>query len=133
MSPATLEYVSSPTIAAIDRAAARAYESAREADSVDEEPEIGPPSPLAKVVGAPGSYERGFIIGSAAIAGLLLLLAWPGDFEEIRRRDLTAYEEAVLGNRLDLLRHYALVERLELLEDYELISQLDRLEPRRDG
>jgi hypothetical protein len=46
--------------------------------------------------------------------------------------EFTASEEAVIGERLDLLRDYRVVERLDLLEDLELIGQLDRLAPMDD-
>lgn len=79
MSPSTLEYTPSPTLAAIDRAAARAYESVREAEKRQDQPAETPDPPSAaarvakRVVGDGDSYERGFLIAAVTIAGLLLL------------------------------------------------------------
>jgi anti-sigma factor RsiW len=44
------------------------------------------------------------------------------------QQDITAMEEAALGQRLELLREYGIVERLDLLEDLDVIGQLDRLQ-----
>jgi anti-sigma factor RsiW len=71
---------------------------------------------------------------TAGLAGILLLLAHQAGVRQVGRADdLTAFEETVIGSRLDLLREYALLERLDLLEDLELIRQLDRLSPTREG
>lgn len=69
------------------------------------------------------------LVASAAVAALLLAVVWLGGEREAPRSDLTAMEEVILGDRLDLLRQYPLVERLDLLEDLDVIAQLDRLAP----
>ncbi len=67
-------------------------------------------------------------------AGLAALLAVVVVQEGIRGvEDLRAFEEAVIGRRLDLLRQYRVVERLDLLEDLDVIRQLDRLAGSREG
>ena len=71
---------------------------------------------------------------TAGLAGILLLLAHQGGVRQAGRADdLMAFEETVIGSRLDLLGQYALLERLDLLEDLEVIRQLDRLSPIREG
>lgn len=71
-------------------------------------------------------------VGSALAAAALVaaLVGLPGTGE---RRELLAFEEAVVGDRLDLLRHYAVLERLDLLEDLEVIRHLDALAERGEG
>lgn len=70
---------------------------------------------------------------STAMAGALLAVLWLGGHREPARPDLTPVEEAVLGERLDMLREYRVVEQLDLLEDLDVIGQLDRLAPRGEG
>ncbi len=71
---------------------------------------------------------------SAALAGVLLLLSVQGAFHhKTVKTDLIAFEEQVLGRRLDLLRRYEVVERLDLLEDFDVIQHLDGLSPTREG
>ena len=71
---------------------------------------------------------------SAALAGVVLLLTVQGGFHhETVKTDLIAFEELVLGRRLDLLRRYEVVERLDLLEDFDVIQHLDGLSPTREG
>ena len=71
---------------------------------------------------------------SAALAGVLLLLSVQGGFhQKTIKTDLIAFEEQVLGRRLDLLRRYEVVERLDLLEDFDVIQHLDGLSPTRKG
>jgi anti-sigma factor RsiW len=72
-----------------------------------------------------------------AAAVLALIILAPSAWRDERRArtvdDLSGFEEAVLGTRLDLLRQYPVVERLDLLEDLDVIRQLDGLEARREG
>lgn len=70
---------------------------------------------------------------SAALAGVLLLLAFQSRMGEPRGGDLAAVEEAVLGSRLELLRQYSVLEKLDLLEDLDVIRSLDRLADARQG
>lgn len=72
------------------------------------------------------------LVLSAGVAGVLLALALLGP-RGGTRVDLTAADEAVLGDRLDLLRQYPIVERLDLFENFDVIVQLDQLERRREG
>jgi anti-sigma factor RsiW len=62
---------------------------------------------------------------TAAAAGILVVLH-VGDWNRPQPPDLVALEQTVIGDRLELLRHYDLVERLELLEDLDVIRELDR-------
>lgn len=70
---------------------------------------------------------------AAGLVGVLLLFAVQSGLRQARLDDLTAFEETVIGSRLDLLQQYALFERLDLLEDFEVIRQLDRLSRTREG
>lgn len=70
---------------------------------------------------------------AAGLVGVLLLFAVQSGLRQARLDDLTAFEETVIGSRLDLLQQYALLERLDLLEDFEVIRQLDRLSGTREG
>lgn len=68
---------------------------------------------------------------SGAVAAALLLLSVDVVHHENALEPLSP-DEAVIGRRLDLLRHYPVVERLDLLEDLDVIRHLDTL-PVRDG
>lgn len=68
----------------------------------------------------------------ALIAGIVVLAVLGGN-REGPQRELTAFEEAILGSQLDLLRQYSVVEQLELLEDFEVIALLDSLAPEFEG
>lgn len=57
---------------------------------------------------------------SAALAGVLLVVAWQGGLRQATRPDVTSIEEVAL-------------EQLDLLEDLELIGHLDRLAPQQEG
>ena len=71
---------------------------------------------------------------AAGMVAILLLFTMQGGLHQGRPADdLMAFEEAVIGSRLELLRQNALVEKLDLLEDLEVIRQLDRLSTRREG
>lgn len=64
----------------------------------------------------------------AGLAGILLLFGIQSSFREARLpHDLTAFEETLVGGKLDLLRQYSLLEHLDLLEDLDVIRNLDRL------
>ena len=63
----------------------------------------------------------------AVLAGVLLLLAVRTPLRAPERHDLMAFEETVIGQQLDLLRDYPIIEQLDLLEDLDVIRQLDRL------
>ena len=65
---------------------------------------------------------------SAAMAGVLVAVFWLGGDREASRNGLTPVEQAVLGERLDMLRQYRVLQQLDMLEDLDLIGQLDRLE-----
>lgn len=70
----------------------------------------------------------------ALAAGLAGVLLYVGALGLVRPADdLVAFEEAVIGGRLDLLRQYRVVERLDLLEDLDVVRQLDALAPSREG
>ncbi len=65
---------------------------------------------------------------AAGVAGAALFLALHGGLRQTGvGDDLTAFEETLIGSRLDLLQQYALLERLDLLEDLDEIRQLDQL------
>lgn len=70
---------------------------------------------------------------SAALAGVLVFLAVHGLVREPRVAEITTVEEAVLGQRFELVRQYPLIENLDLLEDLEVIRHLDRLADTREG
>ncbi|MBI2219450.1 MAG: zf-HC2 domain-containing protein [Candidatus Rokubacteria bacterium] len=78
---------------------------------------------------------------SGALAAVLLYLAVHGIGQEPRvpqlvgdprPADLTL-DETIAGRRLDMLRHYSVVERLDLLEDLDVIGNLDRLADVKEG
>jgi anti-sigma factor RsiW len=66
---------------------------------------------------------------SAGLAVALLLLTLHGPFRASEPRDLTAFEETVMGRRLAIMKAAPLVEHLDLLEDLEIIRELDRVAP----
>jgi len=67
------------------------------------------------------------------VAALLVLLTLYATLLRPEHRELTAFEEAVLGQRLGILQEAHIVENLELLEDLEIIRQLDRVAPPAEG
>ncbi len=66
---------------------------------------------------------------AAAAAAAILLLTLHGTFQAPEHRDLTAFEETVIGQRLEIIKDVPVVEHLDLLEDLEIIRQLDRVAP----
>lgn len=70
---------------------------------------------------------------AAALAGVLVFLAVHGVVREPRVAELATVEEAVLGQRFELVRQYPIIENLDLLEDLEVIRDLDRLADARQG
>jgi anti-sigma factor RsiW len=76
---------------------------------------------------------------SAGLAAALVAIAvlGPSAWREERRargpENGNAFEDVMVGSRLDLLRQYSVVERLDLLEDLDVIRQLDGLTERREG
>jgi len=70
---------------------------------------------------------------SAAVAALLVLLTLYATLLRPERRELRAFEETVLGQRLGILQESHIVENLELLEDLEIIRQLDRVASPAEG
>jgi anti-sigma factor RsiW len=73
------------------------------------------------------------VLMAGGLAAALLAAVWAGFEPSGGRPDPRTLEEVTLGRRLELLRHYPVLERLDLLEDMELIGQLDRLEARGGG
>jgi anti-sigma factor RsiW len=78
---------------------------------------------------------------SGALAGVLVYVAVHGIGQEPRVAQLVrdprpaevTLEETIVGRRLDMLRHYPVVERLDLLEELEVIGNLDRLADVKEG
>ena len=70
---------------------------------------------------------------SAVLAGTLLVLAITGLPRQRAAEAPLAFEESVIGDQLELLRTYPIVERLDLLENLDVIKQLDRLAPSRES
>ena len=70
---------------------------------------------------------------SAALVGVLIFLATGSGVHRSTVATFSPVEETVLGDRLDLLRHYAVLEQLDLLEDLDVIRHLDRLPGARRG
>lgn len=68
---------------------------------------------------------------SAGLAGILLFLAVQGGARPSIL--ILGPEEAAIAPRLELLRHYRVVERLDLLEDFEILQSLDGAAARREG
>ena len=68
-----------------------------------------------------------------AAAVIALVIVAPSAWRARTPEGPNGFEEVVLGNRLDLLRQYPIVERLELLEDLDVIRQLDGLAEHREG
>jgi anti-sigma factor RsiW len=64
---------------------------------------------------------------SAALVGLLVMIAAQGGGRAVGKREALALEEVMLGRGLSLLQRYEVVERLDLLEDLDVIQQLDGL------
>lgn len=73
------------------------------------------------------------LVLSGALAAVLLFLAVGIEPRPPRVADFGTAEEAVIGEHLDLLRQYSVVERLDLLEDLDVIRDLDRLDPVTQG
>lgn len=71
---------------------------------------------------------------SAALASVLVFLAVKGVVLDTRVAELSVVDETVLGERLDLVRQYPMLETIELLEeDLDVIRHLDRLADVREG
>jgi len=71
---------------------------------------------------------------AAMLVGVLVFLATGSGLRPPSQvTELTPVEETILGDRLDLLRHYSMLEQLDLLEDLEIIRNLDRLPRVRRG
>jgi anti-sigma factor RsiW len=70
---------------------------------------------------------------SAALAAGLVAVVWLGYERQVPRPELAAIEEVAVGERLEFVREYPVLERLDLLEDLELIHDLDRLAARGEG
>ena len=70
---------------------------------------------------------------SAAMAGILILVAFAGQWREATVDVPVAFEEGLMEGQLELFRSYPIIERLDLLENIEVIKQLDRLAPTREG
>jgi anti-sigma factor RsiW len=70
---------------------------------------------------------------SAALAAGLLAVVWIGQERQVLRPEWAAIEEVAVGQRLELVRDYPVLERLDLLEDLDLIHDLDRLAARVEG
>jgi hypothetical protein len=47
--------------------------------------------------------------------------------------DLPVFEQTALGSRLELLKHYDVVDNLDLLEDLDLVQDLDDDAPVEQG
>jgi anti-sigma factor RsiW len=70
---------------------------------------------------------------SAAVAAVLLLVTLYATRPSPDHRELTAFEETVIGRRLEIINDAPLVENLDLLEDLDIIRQLDRVAPTAEG
>lgn len=70
---------------------------------------------------------------SASLAGVLLLLAVQGAHGPAERQEAAAVDEIMLGQRLDLLRDFQVVERLDLLEDLDILQSLGPAPGTREG
>ena len=72
---------------------------------------------------------------AAAIAGLALVftLGGQGDHAAAPSDDLPVFEQTALGDRLELFRHYDVVDNLDLLEDLDVIQDLDDIAPVEQG
>lgn len=72
-------------------------------------------------------------LGVSLVAVLLVLAIQVGRDRPETNGDLLVYEVSPLLGRLEMFRHYAMIERLDLLEEFDVIRHLDRLVPAREG
>lgn len=72
------------------------------------------------------------LAASAALAGVLIFLA-VGDLHRAKPADLGAVEEAVFGQRLEVVRQQTLLEKIDLFEDLDVIRDLGPLAANQDG
>ena len=72
------------------------------------------------------------LAASVAFAGVLLLLAVT-DLHQLTPGDPPTVEETILAERLDIVRHQALLEKLDLFEDLEVIRNLGPLAAQQEG
>lgn len=63
-------------------------------------------------------------VSAALAAALLLFTLRPTPFDK-PASNLTQIEETTLGARLDMLKHYDVVQRLDMLDEMDAIRQLD--------
>jgi len=67
------------------------------------------------------------VAASAALAAVLLFVTLGPIGHRGPQPELPAFEETVIGSRLDLLENFRVLERLDLLENLDVIHSLDRL------
>lgn len=72
-------------------------------------------------------------LGASLVAVLLVLAVQIGRDRPQTNGDLLVYEVSPLMGKLEMFRHYAMIERLDLLEEFDVIRNLDRLVPAREG
>ena len=70
---------------------------------------------------------------STAVAAAIALFAVRGNFTSSPTGNNLAFQEALIGEQLDLIRTYPVVEKMDLLEDFDVIEHLDELSSSNDG
>jgi predicted anti-sigma-YlaC factor YlaD len=72
-------------------------------------------------------------VATAVVVAAIVLVVQPFGRDRGGSGDLGRYEEAVMGQRLEIVKQSALLERLDLFEDLEVIGNLDGLSGSHEG
>ena len=70
---------------------------------------------------------------STALVAAIALFALRSTLHPVPSGSNAAFQEALIGEQLDLIRNYPVVEKMDLLEDYDVIEHLDELSSGSDG
>jgi predicted anti-sigma-YlaC factor YlaD len=72
-------------------------------------------------------------VAAAVAVAAIVLVVQPFGRDRGGSSDLGRFEEAVMGQQLEIVKQSALLERLDLFEDLEVIGNLDGLSGPREG